>query len=347
MPAVVSRQEGSFTFLGTTTTTNITVSSVNTSRSLVYISVRGTGSGGYGLQYYFFTGELTSSTNIALTRGAASVSETCVVNWQLLEFDSTVSIQRGTKVLSAVNNDVTVTSLDTSKSISIANVRTSSAAAGGYSRHFVRDRITSSTNLRINHYIGDANMTCAWQTIEFGSDVSVQQVDGTGSLNPFDVTVTSVDTSKSFVWGSFMSNTGNIDGRDVRSYRLFNSTTVRAEAFGASNSQFYNYYVVEMTTGSVVRGYDFTGAAFMSTAISVTKAESLGHIGGNQTTMGEANTYEDNYNDGGATISVDSDSQVTWQRGKTTYQCSFTWEVINFEEGDEPEPTARRIFLIS
>ena len=197
-PCIISRQEGVYTFTSDTLR-NETISNVNTANTWVRLSIRAAESDSISNVSYYCTIDLTSSTNIRLQRGGSSRDTT--VEWTVIEFDSSVNVYRGSFVHNLSTEDTTVPSIDLSKSISDLTYRNTSTLSTSVNIRdcVVRNRLTSSTNLRTNVRTGFANATVVWQVIEFTQNISVQQFDNVTTASPINVTISSVTMAKSFI----------------------------------------------------------------------------------------------------------------------------------------------------
>tara|TARA_Y100000310_G_C20704329_1_gene833669 strand:- start:37697 stop:38788 length:1092 start_codon:yes stop_codon:yes gene_type:complete len=345
-PYIVSKQVGMATWsFGVGVLQNITISSVNLSRTWVRITYRSTSTGAE-IESVLTVAHLTSSTNLRLERGGTS--KACTIEWAVYEFDDSVNVYRGSFTQSAVTVNTSVTSVNTAKAISECTFMTTSVptATQQISYTMLRDRLTSSTNLRTNLGIADANSTVHWQVIEFTEGASVANYSGNSTTWPLDVVITAVDDlDKSFLVFSWASN-GALLGmcsEDLLSCRYTTSAdVVRMEDFFAGAiDKLYSFYTVELDgdDATVDRGYD--PVAFGVNTITpgvdiVSSAQSMIRSNCNYDVFAETDTCS-NALELMTFIERMSDVSATFQRLSNTVASSIAWEAIDF--GVEPEDT--------
>ena len=146
---------------------NVSITSVDVSKSVVISVPRGDMS---NAQYRFLNcrASITSSTNINFAFDASPGSSGPTVDWIVIEFDNVKSKQTGTNTIAA-NTNVTITSVDMSKSlvfVSFSNPSSSTADARGT---MINGVLTSATNLLLlnpSTYVTVTN-SINWQIIEF------------------------------------------------------------------------------------------------------------------------------------------------------------------------------------
>lgn len=161
---IKSVQRGSTTV--TATTTNVTITSVDLTKSIVKISFRCASDS--VADRSFVTAALTSSTNLRLQVDATPTGVTPLVQWEVVEFNNVKSKQSGNLSFTAsTEQSISITSIDTSKSIIFASFRQTAAATGtGYGCNSFR--IIDSTNIGVQRTNAIAGTTVTeWQVIGF------------------------------------------------------------------------------------------------------------------------------------------------------------------------------------
>ncbi len=341
MPTVISRQEGSATL--TANTTDITISTVTKNQSIAKISLKSSG-GGTNLTSHLVTGILTSGTNLRLQR--SSSTSNCVVCWQVIEFNSDVTVQTLEVSHSAsFSVNTAVSTVNLSRTISFNSCRTSTSPTNGMRDILTRERLTSSTNVRSNCYQSDTNMIIACHVVEFGAEVTVQQFDGTFSTASTDITISSVTTANTWITGNvFPLGTTNVDADQVPGRRLFDSTTVRVSSYTAYD-WYDNTYVVSSNDTTVTRGYAAETTITGTETISVEKDASMVNIGGNAGSIVTCNTTSESFADFSFCAEMNSNTLMSWSRESSANTASLPWEVIEFAY--DPKATKRRLFLIT
>lgn len=163
---IKSIQRGSFVY-SNKTTFNVTISSVDMSKSIVIVSTDSrTGSAGKNS----VVGNLTTSTNINFSTYYADASFNNYVSWQVIEFNNVKSLQRGTQALITTDTtkNITISAVNDLKSIVFASVRTDDNSNNYSSENSICAEITTTTNILFTRYNPFAtNATIYWQVIEF------------------------------------------------------------------------------------------------------------------------------------------------------------------------------------
>lgn len=130
------------------------------------------------------------------------------------------SVQRIVVTGSATTQNITISTIDITKSICFAT--TWSASTGGFSAvNSIGVRLTSSTNLEVNITTANANANCNIIIVEFIGNVTVQR--GT-TANGVAATISTVDVTKSFSTVS-MKGTSSTSGTGPRPYSYLATST--------------------------------------------------------------------------------------------------------------------------
>ncbi|HID93308.1 MAG TPA: hypothetical protein EYP60_04340 [bacterium (Candidatus Stahlbacteria)] len=340
MPTVESRQSGSVQMNLTDTTKNVTITSVNLTKSIVIIQMGGAGAAIYTASTYCARAKLTSSTNLQINRNMANPA--LDIYWQVIEFSSGVSIQQGTASLSSSSVNVTVTSTDLNKSWSLCTAEGNFSVT--HTDSLVEHMLTTSTNLNLQTSGSGSGHQADWQVIEM-DDATVQSFNGTVSGTYQDITITSVTTAEAFVSVSYSKNGSNlVDGDELKGARLYSSTAVRLSAY-ASDTQNYSLYVIEDSNISVQRGWDaISGTGVNKTISSVTQSKCMLKNGGQYQCWNTWNNYyNENIQEFSTWITFDSSTQISVDRDVGSYSITSSWEVVEFED----VAVSRRIFITS
>jgi len=145
-----------------------TITSVDTSYAFP-ISLGLSASGGSRSADDLVSVRITSATNAQLQVDSAS---SITVSYQIVEMSASeiVSIQEVSTTLAAVTNNVTITSVDTGKSLIFASAWTTSAGGSIVNRQLPILSLTSSTNLRMQSASNSAaGMTVYAYVVEFSN----------------------------------------------------------------------------------------------------------------------------------------------------------------------------------
>jgi hypothetical protein len=160
---IKSIQRGIITWNNTNTAQTITISSVETSKSVILISHTGDFA-----RAQYTVGVFNSSTVVNFTRNQGlniGTGDERTVHWTVIEFNNVKSKQTGS--LSTVDGntelDVIVSSFSTSKCMLFSFYTTSDGTVGGSNRP-IRSRVKNATNIS---FMANVLHTINWQLIEF------------------------------------------------------------------------------------------------------------------------------------------------------------------------------------
>lgn len=200
MAVLKSIQEGLLaSWTGNNTT--ITISAVDTTKAFVKISWRIDNN---EPQYYLVSAQLENSTTVRIQR-YSSGGNPVNLRWQVVEFSSGVTVQRGSRVLNSATENVTISAVDTSKSFPILTLRNIGII---YSPDDgVEAYISSSTNLQLSAGVAGAWVTMEWQVVEYDT-ASVQVVQQAVSSQNVNVGISSVNLDQTFLIGTWSPSTG-------------------------------------------------------------------------------------------------------------------------------------------
>lgn len=155
--SVKTIQSGTTTITTAETTKDITITGVDTSKSIVLISQSYTTAGTQG-NVEKISIQLLNGTTIRAARGASGVNVD--FTWQVVEFESVKSLQRG---VATTPVNVTITSVNTLKSLVFVSTRTASTSNDA-SYMFSQNTLTNATTLNLS---SGRSVICEWQVIEF------------------------------------------------------------------------------------------------------------------------------------------------------------------------------------
>lgn len=164
---IKSVQRGSAGILAGQTSTVVTVSQVDVSKSFIKIYSSATQVGTEYMNSVLPLAEITNSTTLTFSRSTGSVaSQNVTVFWELVEFASGVSIQSGIANTSNAVLDVTISTIDPSKSMVFFSMKSGSGSQNITSAHVCL--ITNSNNVRfVAPAAPSASVTFNWQVISY------------------------------------------------------------------------------------------------------------------------------------------------------------------------------------
>ncbi len=158
---IKSIQRGTITLSGTST--NVTISPIDISKSIVLISIEGA-----NIDNAFrvlVSGRLTSSTNLLLTVGNIDYPPT--VSWQVIEFNNVKSLQRGYTSINSDIQTVTISSVNTSKSFLVTSKDATLFDTANFGLWFSSAALTNSTTITFSQLFSNKPGNVAWEVIEF------------------------------------------------------------------------------------------------------------------------------------------------------------------------------------
>ncbi len=328
-----SVQSGTTTITGGSKT--VTITSVDTSKAFLVFGVNVTEQEPSKAQ---ISGQITNATTLTFERVVSG--NTVTITWQVVEFTSGVSVQRGAADISGTGfpANATLTAVNTAKSFPILSHRTDGPDFD--SDDFWKAKITTPTNLEMNSNNDPDVGFIEWQVVEY-SDASVQQGDlsfASGDASKTD-TLTSVDTSKSWLIYSYMTQTGTISdiGQKLIRGRLTNSTTLTFDRNNTGVAADLSWYLVEFTdlTTTQHNSQSFSTSETQKnvTITSVETAESIA-AGGYYARGGRSNySVEDNPGVGWFTLDLTSSTNLQIDRELTgSATADLGWFVVEFNQ---------------
>ncbi len=232
--------------LGTNPRT-VTLSAVNTSRAVALCSYRVSGSSMRRIP----TCEIAGATSLVV-EAPDSYSST-VVEWQVVEFDDGVQVQRGVESLGfgEVSRNVTLSPVDRNRTFILVGSRGDTGSSSQDERRVVRGRLANETILEIARGEGGLPIDVVWQAVE----LETAQVQwGTTSLAPGTTSALAtlpraVTPSSTLLLFSSRADT-NVDGEEARYYvrgALSNATTVDFTRRSSSGTVDLSWFVVSLS----------------------------------------------------------------------------------------------------
>lgn len=338
MAVLKSLQTGTVALTGASVTDTIT--SIDTTKSFLVFSVRYDET---SPSLSLTNGQITNGTTLTFKRNGAG--GTINIQWYVAEFESGVSVQRGSITLDSTQPDnVTITSVDLTKAFPIFSCLHQGGIYGA--DDFVRAKITTSTNLELeNTFGGGTGPVVEWQVVEFAG-ASVQTGDlafGAGDSSLTD-TITSVDTTKSWLLFSYesASGTGADIGQKMMRGVITNGTTLTFDRDNTGQAVDITWYLIEFTDGTTVQkgSEDFTTAQTQQdvTITSVDTARSIASAGAISYSGGKTpHSAAGNPGVGTVTLELTTATNLQLTRALTgTSTADIGWFVVEFNGVVEP-----------
>jgi hypothetical protein len=196
MPAVLNHiEKGTVTLGGANASVTVTLGTTLTSTAAAFLlhSARHNDASPNKVQ---FRGEITNTTTLTFTRDASG--DEIPINWQVIEFTSGVTVQRGVVNGDGVNSEfnVTISAIVLAQTFCTVGHETDGSSVGD--DDFISCNLTSTTNLRLSADEGATpkiltnQKFMSWQVIEFTDAADISVVRGSVS---FGVGDTSLDAT--------------------------------------------------------------------------------------------------------------------------------------------------------
>ncbi|HEU4341099.1 MAG TPA: hypothetical protein VFU31_05965, partial [Candidatus Binatia bacterium] len=254
----VSVQRGVRFLTSSETSANVTLPvAVDLSRSFVFVSVAPNSSSSNRDERWTIRSQLTSSTNLELSRNESGFS--LDVYWQVVQMEG-ASVQRGLTTIpsGAASATVSLSSVDTSKSFLITSFRAAARLNGIESKYTARGAITNSTTLSFNRVSSSDSVDIAWEVVTLNDGTTVQR--GTSSTSAtsnttLDQTISSVDLNRSFAYISVQGGSGNsASNLDEVAWTaaLTSATNLRLQRLGTGTHGTINWEVIQFATAPPV-----------------------------------------------------------------------------------------------
>jgi hypothetical protein len=159
---IKSSQRGELTLGALTTTTDVTISTVDLTKSIVKISVQSPNN--VNLNQWTCYATLTSPTNLQFVIPTAS-GTTGLVSWEVIEFNNVKSLQSGLTSMTSLTMNVTISAVNLNKSILFfSNNSNATLIATHY--FTLEGLLTASTNIKFSTLFANV-ITAKWYVIEF------------------------------------------------------------------------------------------------------------------------------------------------------------------------------------
>lgn len=163
--AVKSVQHGLEEISGSTTSREVTISSVDPSKSVVFVTVS-SNSSSQPSSNTVFACEIINSNTINIERNSGGTLSVLTIAWTVIEFEGVKGVQTGRQASTSNPTVVSINEIDTNKSFLITHVlSTVSSNSSGYT--LASGIISSPTSLEFRSFGSSGDAIYVWQVIEF------------------------------------------------------------------------------------------------------------------------------------------------------------------------------------
>ena len=328
----ISVQSGTTQFASTETQKDVTITDVaDTSKCVIFLSRRSTGTDRTQYNRCFVTGELTSATNLRLKRQGTGTVVT--VEWFVVKFDDGTTIQTGETAVSTSNPTTqSISSVDLSRTWLYF---TWSATANGLAQVSPRGWLESSTEIRWFRQTTTGICYVRWFVIQMPSGTSVQRGyhDSTVTTEyTKDITITPVAPNRTFSFTTCDSTgTGDYFPRPFWIERITSTTNLHLERWYTGQTSDHNWQIIELP----VANYELDLEVQWTDIPALLPNEELCIYGG---TMGSEDIKVDVWN-GSAWKNVFTDLSTGWNNVSITSYLNSSTFTIRFKGGTETGDT--------
>ncbi|MCB0489073.1 MAG: T9SS type A sorting domain-containing protein [Cyclobacteriaceae bacterium] len=288
-------------------------------------------------------GQITNNTTLTFTRNNNSTA-TVTIKWQVFEFSSGVTVQRGITAAGTGATNVTISSVDLTKSFVIATQSVDGTTMGDNDAFTAN--LTTTTNLQLTVTAGTPQIY--WQVVtynesivkKFTTTLSAGSTSTTTTISPAITTL-----SKAFVI-SYHTISANVNADDLPRTVLTNSSTVTYTRVGSTATMNFVTYVIEFTDLSTVsRGSQAFGSTVVTQNVTTSSAASSGVFGPGHAGKQGSTSFATDDNPGHAwfTYELNSSSNLLIQRATGTAGGNSTatapWQVVTFEDQNSSPTT--------
>lgn len=334
MPKIASKQSGSTSIGGASTSVTVNITEVNTSKSIILLSGRGNL---YELDDSLFYPQFNSSTQIQITRENNSLGNTLNLEWQVIEFADQVQVTTYTITTDGSNStfNETISPVDRSKTFLIVYTSSTSIGNPNNENGYCQATLTTDTNIQLVYGdIPPAGGTTKIQVVTM-SRCRVQEISDSLTSTSGDTALTrSVDVSKSIIFVSFRTLSFLANNGQIPNFYLSDSNTLTAVRDNTGNTINFTAYVVESPDFRVQNGSTaLNGTASATDSINeVDITKSFVSIkGGYQCLATNNRTSGTSFAYFMFTIELSSSTQISLQKNFTTGAGDITtpyWQVV-------------------
>lgn len=164
--AVIKSVQRGLSTLSGVVSLSVTINPVNMSRSVLFISISaGTGQSTDSPSSAVCSARLNSETSIFIYRKISS-PQPVFVSWEVVEYESGVSVQRGIISSSGTIFSAPISAIDTSKSYSTCTSSPSGLSDTAMQAQ-VYGGVSSSTELKFNRKTDFGSISIDWQVVSY------------------------------------------------------------------------------------------------------------------------------------------------------------------------------------
>jgi uncharacterized protein (UPF0179 family) len=333
----VQTGEVSFSTISQTVTLPTALNATN--RSLLFFSERANANAS---DQYLVRGNITNTTTLTFAKNNSGTSVT--VRWYVAEFDSGVTVQRGTATQSATTTNQTITAVNLAESFVLVSRERSGTTFSN--DDWLRSRLTSTTNLEMALNSGTGN-TNDWQVVSFtGASVQRGLLTLASASTSTTQAITAIDTTRSFVLFSYSSPNGtnnNIGQKMVRGW-LSHGNQITFDRNNTGVALSIAWEVVQLPAGnSVQEGLRNIASAVSSGDVTISSIDTTRSVtfSGSQSLGGQSwgkSAYSADDNPGVASFThrFFNSTTLRLERAFTSAATDAAYFVVQFARANRP-----------
>lgn len=298
------------------------------------------------LAHGLIAGTITNTTTLTFYRGS-STTVAVTVQWQVIEFSSGVTVQRGnTATLSSATTNVTISSVDTSKAWpTISQICNDSGEDLINQYNTVQAYISSSTNLQLALTTVPVNVVVYWQVVEYDNcTVASYAKTFTETGTSTTQSITSVDVNSTILYNSFnvedFGEPFSYHSNSWPSLYLTNGTTVTYSRYSTPSEitdAFNRTYVISFSDSVSVQRGQQSCSSTTTTDVSIAtidQTKSFSKMSGisNHLIRAEIAGLQFNIALFGSSFTSATNLRLTRSTGAGPQNALVSWEVLEFVE---------------
>src|SRR2546426_7577535 len=337
-PKAPNVQNSASALAADTSSLDVTITSVDTTKSFLTFGLRFDGSDSGDTQV---SGKILDATTLRFQRDLSSSGPSApaiTIEWYVAEFPSGVSVQRGSQTMTASTLNVPISAVNLAQSFPLVTYRKSGLSYGA--DDFLKAKLTTATNLQLS--LDTATVfdgVAEWQVVQYAyasirtGDIAFATTDATRTA-----AVSTVDMAKAWLLFSYTSpdgKTANMGQKMVRGV-VTNANTLTFDRDQTGQTLALTWYLVVFTDDTRVQGGTAsfsTSATQVDATISSVDATKTIALSGAYHHAGGKTPYnsDDNPGTGTATMDLTTATNLRMTRGLTGSQMAdIGWFVVEF-----------------
>ncbi|MGH8003788.1 MAG: hypothetical protein ACRECJ_03585, partial [Limisphaerales bacterium] len=340
--SIKSVQRGQATFASGQNTLPVTLTAVDPTRTIVWggidwgggrINSSNANSNRVGFQ-------LSNATTLNLQR-LGSPTQTTVVDWQAIEFNSGVSVQRRdtTFGIAEATVNIPISAVNLSESFVLVSVATGAGAQNADEEWTVRAHLTSSTNLELTRTQSGTAITVYWQVVTItGASVQRGLTSIGAGASSAAAAITSVNTSTSFLLFTqrAAAASNGVESEYMVRGQITAPISLNFDRISTTNSVDIAWQVITLNDGSSVQAGSIALGTAASSGTATLSSVDLSRSTSFINVRGGSGTAAGNLDETALTHSLTAATTLSVFRGATGTAADVGWFVVQFAGNAPP-----------